>query len=115
MAIKQESNLTDDQKRLWERSRSAFEAANYDYVINLLQTLLKGVPEFLEGRRRLRVAEIQKFKALSSLSKQMLKVKTEPLAMRASGQVKKAPAEAMVLAEEILALDPFHAKANTIL
>jgi tetratricopeptide (TPR) repeat protein len=115
MPIKGEKDLAAGNADLWKRASSAISASNLDYAISLLQNLLKAEPAFLEGRKRLRVAEIQRFKAQSSMSKGTVGLKTGPIIMKAGGSLKKAPAEAMALAEEALAFDPYSPKANEIL
>ena len=79
-----------------------------------LQAALREEPLFLEGRRYLRAVEIQKYNTLSSFTKQMVNVKVASTAMKLSNASKKEPTEQLVLAEEVLALDPFHAKANML-
>ena len=63
----------------------------------------------------MRANEIQKYKALSSFSKQMLNMKIASSAMKLSSLGKKEPGEQMAVAEEVLAFDPYHVKANTII
>ena len=112
MAVKTEKELQSNNRDLWRRAREAFDAKNFGYVLQLGQTILKSEPEFLEGRQRVRAASIQQFKALSTFSKPMVQLKASGAAMKASGAVKKMPVEAIVLAEEALAIDPFNATAN---
>lgn len=113
MPLKSESELSAPQRDLINRARAALSARNYDYTINLLQGLLKTEPLFLEGRRLLRAAGIQKYKGLSGLSKQMSGMKTAGMVMKASAG-KKQPADALILAEEILAVDPYNRKGNDL-
>jgi tetratricopeptide (TPR) repeat protein len=58
--------------------------------------------------------EIQKYEALSSFNKQVLSMKVSGAAMKLSTIGKKEPAEQLALAEEVLALDPFQSKANSL-
>ncbi|HEY8965075.1 MAG TPA: hypothetical protein VIM58_01445 [Candidatus Methylacidiphilales bacterium] len=113
--VKTEKDLDASQLDLWKRAKSAADTANRDYAISLIQNLLKLEPGFVEGRRYLRAVEIAKYKTLSAMSKKLNDVKTMAGAMRASGAVKKNPADALVSAEEVLALDPYHEKANDVL
>lgn len=115
MAIKLERDLSPKQKEIFTRACSAFDLKNYDYCITLLQDLLKAEPTFLAGRQRLRACEIKKYQGLSGLNKQMITVKVAPLQIKGSSALKKDPAEAIVLAEEILALNPFDPKGNALL
>lgn len=114
MPLKTESELSAVQRDSFNRARSALNARNYDYTISLMQGLLKTEPLFLEGRRTLRVAAIQKYKGLSGFSKQMTSVKVAGMVVKASAG-KKQPNDALILAEEILAIDPYNGKGNEMI
>lgn len=114
MPLKTESELSAVQRDSYNRARSALTARNYDYTISLMQGLLKTEPLFLEGRRMLRAASIQKYKALSGFSKQMTSVKVAGMVVKASAG-KKQPNDALILAEEILAIDPYNGKGNEMI
>jgi tetratricopeptide (TPR) repeat protein len=114
MSLKSERELNPTSRNQYSRAKDAALSKNYDYAINLLQAALKDEPLFLEGRRYLRGVEILKYNALSAFNKQMVSMKIASAAMKLSGAGKKEPAEQLVLAEEVLALDPFHLKANTL-
>jgi tetratricopeptide (TPR) repeat protein len=114
MSLKSERDLGSVQKSVVARAKAAQQSKNYDYAINLMQSVLKEEPLFLEGRRFLRAVEIEKYKGLSSFSKQMLGMKVGSAAMKLSTAGKKEPAEQLALAEEVLALDPYQNKANVL-
>jgi tetratricopeptide (TPR) repeat protein len=114
MSLKSERDLNPTLKGIVARAKAAEQSKNYDYAINLLQSALKEEPLYLDGRRLLRVVEIMKYNALSNFNKQMLSVKVGSAAMKLSSAGKKEPAEQLQMAEEVLALDPFQAKANTL-
>jgi len=114
MSLKSEAALNPTSRSLYSRAKTAAQSKNVDYAINLIQTALKEEPLFLDGRRYLRVLEIQKYKALSSFSKQMLNVKIPSAVLKLSSAGKKEPAEQMAVAEEVLELDPFNQKANVL-
>ena len=109
-----ERDLNPTNRDRYSRAKAAAQSKNFDYVISLMQPLLKEQFLFLDGRRFLRAVEIQKYKSLTSFARQMLSVKLTSSAMKLSGTGKKEPAEQLSLAEEVLALDPFHFKANTM-
>lgn len=111
MSLKLESDLNPNARSLYTRAKQAAQSKNNDYAISLIQAAVKEEPLFLEGRRYLRAIEISKYKALSSFNKQMLSMKVTTAAMKLSS--KKEPAEQLALAEDVLALDPYHLKANT--
>lgn len=114
MSLKTESELSASHRDVLTRARSALNARNYDYTISLMQGLLKTEPLFLEGRRLLRAAGIQKFKGLSGFAKGTIGMKTAGLVLKASAG-KKESNDALVLAEEILAIDPFNGKGNELI
>jgi tetratricopeptide (TPR) repeat protein len=117
MPILQEQDLNATQRDLYSRARSAADAQNYDYAIMLLQGLLKELPEFLTGRQRLRAAEIQKQKheGVGTMKQMANAAKITPLTMKFGKSAKENPKEAMALAEEILAIDPYNLKGNALL
>ena len=114
MSLLTERDLGARARDLLARAKSAEHSKNYDYAISLMQAAVKEEPLFLDGRRFLRAVEIQKYKSLSSFARQMVGMKVGTAAMKLSTAGKKEPAEQLALAEEVLALDPFQAKANSM-
>ncbi len=115
MSLKTEKDLSAATRGLVNRARQAGQSKNTDYAITLWQTILKEEPLYLDGRRELRVIEIQKYNALSTFGKQMLKTNIASVAMKLSAVAKKEPLEQLPVAEEVLAIDPFNVKANTMI
>ena len=115
MSLKKESELNPTGRNQVNRAKMATQSQNYDYAITLLQTALRDEPLFLEGRRFLRAVEIQKYKALSSFTRQMINMRVASAVVKLSAAGKKEPGEQMAQAEEVLALDPFQSKANTVI
>jgi len=114
MSLKAERDLNPTSRNQVDRAKAAVQSKNYDYAITLLQAVLKDEPLFLEGRQRLRAVEIQKFKAMNSFNRQMTSVRVAASAMKLSS-AKKTPEEQLIQAEEILAQDPYQAKANIMI
>jgi tetratricopeptide (TPR) repeat protein len=114
MSLKTERDLSPDLRSLVARGKAAAQSKNYDYAISLFQGVLKQEPLYLDGRRYLRTVEIQKYRALTKFNQQMLGMKVSSAAMKLSAAGKKEPGEQLIMAEEILALDPFQQKANTL-
>ena len=110
MPLKNEHDLPDDARKLWLKALQALELHNYGYVVTLVQTVLKETPEFLQGRRVLREAEIKATKGKKSFMSGLSKG-----SMKGGGLVKKDPKAAMALAEELLEKDPFNQSANLLL
>jgi len=115
MSLKTDKDISPANRSLAKRARDAAQAKNVDYALTLMQTVLKEEPLYLEGRRILRVWEIQKYNALGTFAKQMLKTNIASAAMKLSSAAKKEPTEQLIVAEEVLALDPFNQKANTMI
>lgn len=110
MAVKTEKELPEDARKIWLKALQAFELHNYGYVISLVQTVLKETPDFIQGRRVLRKAEIAETKGkrsfLSGLSVG---------SMKGGSLVKKDPKAAMEQAEKLLESDPYNQQANMLL
>jgi tetratricopeptide (TPR) repeat protein len=114
MTLKSERDLSPASRNQYSRAKDALATKNYDYAINLLQAVLREEPLFLDGRQKLRAASINKFQSLSKFQQQMVNMKVASAAMKLSNIAKKEPTEQLAVAEEVLALDPFHQKANTV-
>lgn len=110
MPIINDKELSDEKRALWLKACSAVELRNYGYAISLLSAVLKEYPNFLEGRKILRRAEVAATKGrksfLSGLSAASLK---------GAGVLKKDPVAAMEMAEKTLETDPYNVQANQLL
>lgn len=111
MATHTETDLTDAQRAIFLKAKHANEIRNFGYVIQLMQSLLKQVPGFLDGRKLLRAA------ALASVDGKRagFSLAGTTLGMTASSTLKKDPLAAMELAEKTLATDPKSPQANQLL
>lgn len=110
MAIKTEKDLSENARSLWLKSLSAMEMRNHGYAISLLQAVLKEVPEFLDGRKMLRKAEIANTKGKKSFLSGL-----NTASLKGGSLVKKDPIAAMELAEKTLETDPYGAQGNGLL
>jgi tetratricopeptide (TPR) repeat protein len=110
MPVKTEQELPDDARKLWLKALQALELRNYGYVISLVQTVLKETPDFLQGRRVLRQAEIAATKGKKSFMGGL-----SVGSMKSGGLVKKDPKKAMEEAEKQLETDPYNQSANMLL
>jgi len=113
--LKTQKDLSPQQKQTWLKAMSAMELRNYPYVIQLCQGLLQVLPDFLDGRKMIRKAAVEKSKTakksfFSGLGGSPISI------MKASGLLKKNDlAGALVLLEEVLSDDPHNAQANMLL
>ena len=110
MPIKTEKELSDSARALWLKALSAVELRNHGYAISLIQAVLKESPDFLDGRRMLRKAEVAATKGKKSFLSGL-----STASMKSAGSVKKDPVAAMELAEKSLEADPYSAPANNLL
>lgn len=109
--ITTENELPADARANWLRAVSAIELRNYGYAITLIQMVLKTSPYFLDGRKRLRQAEIAHTKG----KKSVLSGLTGGAGLKGAGLVKKDPLAALEAAEKALESDPFNTSANNLL
>jgi tetratricopeptide (TPR) repeat protein len=114
MSLKLERDLNPTSRNQVNRAKAAAESKNYDYAITLMQAVLKDEPLFLEGRRFLRAVEIQKHRSMGSFTRQMAQLRNTGQLVKLS-TAKKTPQEQLIQAEEILAQDPYSAKANSMI
>ena len=113
MALKTEKGLSESLRALWLKAVSAIELRNFDYAISLLQQILTQEPEFLTGRQLLRRAEVTKSK---SVKKSFFNISTAPIGvMKAQREIKKDPARAVEMLEEVLEGEPYNRQANLLL
>lgn len=113
MPVTAVSDLSSPQREVLNRAKAAMTSHNYDYTITLMQGILKVAPLFVDGRHLLRAAGISKYKGLSGLAKKMTGAKV--MTKAATLSAKKPPADIMAACEDVLAIDPFNAKANNML
>jgi tetratricopeptide (TPR) repeat protein len=111
--VKNQKDLSPQQKQTWLKAMSAMELKNYPYVFQLTQGLLQSHPEFLDGRKLARRAAIEKAK---TAKKGFLSALGLSSSSKAAGLLKKNDlAGALVALEEFLADDPRNVQANMLL
>ena len=110
MPIINDKELPDDARALWLKALSAVELRNFGYAISLINAVLKKAPNFLDGRKVLRTAEIQATKGKKSFLSGL-----STASLQGTRLVKKDPMAAMELAEKTLESDPFNSQGNHLL
>jgi len=105
-----EKELSENSRSNWLKAVSAAEIRNFGYAVTLLQSVLKEAPEFLEGRKLLRKAQISLTKGKKSFFGGL-----STLGLKGPQLVKKDPLAALELAEKTLESDPFNHAANHLL
>ncbi|MCW1920931.1 tetratricopeptide repeat protein [Luteolibacter arcticus] len=110
-----EADLAPNVKALYLKAISAVQTNNHGYAVKLLQSVLKDAPTFLGGRQILRNCESIVVGGPQKGSK-IFGIKTGGMGLgRVAGQVKKDPAAALVMIEEVLEKDPYNPEANDLL
>jgi tetratricopeptide (TPR) repeat protein len=110
MAVKTEKDLSDNARSLWLKAITAIELRNNAYAVSLIQAVLKEAPEFLDGRKQLRRAEVAMTKGKKSFLSGM-----PSISLKSNASIKKDPQAAMEQAEKSMENDPYNAPANHIL
>jgi tetratricopeptide (TPR) repeat protein len=113
VAIKNETDLSEQHRGYWLKAVAAIELRNFGYAIDLLQDLLRQEPEFLKGRQMLRRGEVARAKMEK---KGFFNLSTAPLAlMKAQRELKKDPTKTIELVEQVLEAEPYNLQANKLL
>jgi tetratricopeptide (TPR) repeat protein len=110
MAVKIADELPESSRNLYFKALQAMELRNFGYAISLLQAVLKDVPEFLDGRKLLRKAEV-----LATKGKKSFLSGLSTASLKGASLVKKDAKAALELAEKTLEADPYGAQGNNLL
>lgn len=89
----------------YQRAMGVVRKNNTDYAIELLKGIIQKDPAFIEAREALREQEKKKLENLGGMAKVLSGLKTSLMVAKAKGKIKKAPQEAMKIAEDALALN----------
>ena len=110
MAVKIADELPENSRNLYFKGLQAMELRNFGYAISLLQAVLKDVPEFLDGRKLLRKAEV-----LATKGKKSFLSGLSTASLKGAGLVKKDVKAALELAEKTLETEPYSPQGNNLL
>lgn len=105
-----ENDLTSNTRALYQKARHAMDIGNHGYVIQLMQSVLREAPGFLDGRKLVRAAALNQSKG-----KRGGFLAGTTLGLTSGSALKKDPLAAMELAEKTLATDPTNSQANMLL
>lgn len=94
----------------FEKGFAAMERGNVDYAIDMFTLALDVCPQLLKARRYMRAAQVKKFRTNppNAMQKAMIQIKSAGKTMKAQSILKKDPAGALKVAEELLTFDPFN-------
>ena len=117
MAEKTVNEISRDARLLFTKAVEASQRDNLDYAIALFNQVLEKEPAFFDCRKALRAAQSRKAGETSSgfFKKMLSGAGSSPQVARAKMTLNKNPAEAMVIAEQILNGDPANSSAHRII
>ena len=109
-AVVTEADLPQGYKNTYDKAIAAIKMSNHGYAVELLLSVLKDIPAFLDGRRILRQAEL----TVSGGKKKFLDTSAVKL-RKSQATLKKDPVAALFEIEEVLKEDPLSMAANQAL
>jgi tetratricopeptide (TPR) repeat protein len=116
MAEKSINEISREARMLFNKANEALQRENTDYAIALFNQVLEKEPAFFECRKALRAAQFQKTGGGGGFFKKMLSgAGSSPQVAKAKMAMSKNPAEAMVIAEQILNGDPNSSAAHRLI
>jgi len=116
MAEKGINEISREARLLYVKANEAMQRENIDYGIALFNQVLEKEPGFFECRKTLRAAQIQKTGGGGGFFKKMWSgAGSSPLVAKAQLALRRNPAEALAIAEQILNGDPTSAAAHRII
>ena len=107
MAEKSVNEISRDVRAIFQKGNDALIRENYDYAVDLLTQVLEREPSFYEGRKALRVAQARKAGGGSGFFKKAWSsASSSPLVAKGQIALRRNPAEALNIGEQILNSDP---------
>ena len=108
-------NLDRRARDFHNKAMAALERNNTDYAIEMFMQCLAIAPNYTNGRKFLRAAQLKRAETLGGFKKMFASAKVAPTVGKAKMSLSKNPVEAMHLAEEALGDDPKNGQALLIL
>ena len=111
------NDIAPDMRRLHTKAVEASQRDNSDYAITLYCQILEMDPGCYECRKALRAEQAKKTGATNTgfFKKMMSSAGSSPQIAKAKMALNKNPAEAMLVAEQVLVTDPTNASAHRII
>lgn len=107
MAEKSVNEISRDIRAIFQKGNDALLRENYDYAVDLLMQVLEKEPSFYEARKALRQAQANKAGGGSGfLRKAWSSASSSPLVAKGQIALRRNPAEALIIGEQILNSDP---------
>jgi tetratricopeptide (TPR) repeat protein len=115
MAEKNLSEIPREVRMLYQKGHDALIRENYDYAIDLFNQVLDKEPALFEARKALRTAQSKKSGGGGGfLKKAWSSASSSPMVAKGQLALRKDPAEALQIAEQILNGDPTNSGAHRI-
>jgi len=110
MAENTEDKVSQKIRDTFNKGFSALERGNFDYAIDLLMSCVLADPSFLQARKYLRAAEIQKIKrtGFNTFTHYLSFITNIHLYIIANIQLSKQPFKALASAEKLMIKDPLN-------
>ena len=116
MAEKSLNDLPPDLRKLFTKGDDALSRENYDYAITLFNQILTREPAVYDVRKALRNAQLKKAGGGGGLLKKMWSTaSSQPMVTKAQIALRKDPAEALQIAEQVLANDAQNTFAHRVI
>jgi len=110
------NEIPRDLRELYQKGATALQRQNFDYALAILQQVLQKEPAFFDCRQTLRAAQFKKAGGSTSFFKKMLGgASSSPLIAKAQMVLRKSPAEALQVLEQVLTGDPSNSMAHKLL
>src|SRR5437667_5867695 len=115
MAEKSLNELPRDLRVIFTKGSEALQRDNFDYAIDLFNQVLAREPGLYECRKALRTAQLSKAGDRGGFMKKFLSsASSSPMVAKGQLALRKDPAEALAIAEQILNGDPNNTGAHKI-
>ncbi len=115
MSEKTLNDIPRDVRVMFTKGNDALARDNFDYAIDLFCQVLTREPALVECRRALRIAQQRKSGGGGFFKKAWSSASSSPQVARAQMALRKDPAEAMAVAEQVLNSDPANSLAHRII
>lgn len=116
MGEKSLNDLTRDLRMLFTKGHDALQRDNFDYAISLFNQVLAREPGLYECRRELRAAQLRKAGGRGGFMKKMWhSASASPLVAKGEVAMRRDPAEALQIAEQILNADPNNSAGHRLI
>jgi tetratricopeptide (TPR) repeat protein len=99
----------------YDRALAALERNNLDYAIEMFSQCLASEPNFPQGRKFLRAAQMKRSELAGGFKRMFISAKLQPLLQKTRMAISKNPVESIGLAEQVLNEDPKNGQALILL